>query len=106
MVSALEATISSIAFKLCFQFQVAPLQLGVIVMAAAAAKRWGPAGAASVGGCLATLWNALAQPLLFALIGAAVDLQSLTYAVVGKGLALLTLGLVAGACTRPLFSST
>ena len=32
-------------------------------------KGWGPAGTLSAGNALALLWNAVAQPLLFALIG-------------------------------------
>ena len=48
----------------------------------------------STGDCLAALWTAVAQPLMFALIGAAVDVRTLSGAVVGKGLALLALGLL------------
>ena len=47
----------------------------------------------TTGDCLAALWTAVAQPLMFGLIGAAVDVRTMSGAVVGKGLALLALGL-------------
>jgi NhaP-type Na+/H+ or K+/H+ antiporter len=68
--------------------------LAVIVMSAAAGRAWGSAGAKAVGAHLNALWLQLAQPLLFALIGAAVDLTRLSGDVVGKGLLVLFVGLV------------
>jgi hypothetical protein len=58
--------------------------LGVIVISAAAAHQWGPAAAESAGTYFTALWNAVGQPLLFVLIGAAVDVRTLNGDVVGK----------------------
>lgn len=69
--------------------------LAVVVMAAAAARAWGPAAAAAVSARLNLLWLRLAQPLLFALVGAAVDLSRLSGDVVGRGLLVLGVGLAA-----------
>jgi hypothetical protein len=49
----------------------------------------GPATVAALSTGLSQLWTHLAQPLLFGLLGAAVDLTSLSGAVVGTGLAML-----------------
>ena len=91
--------------------------LAVIVMSAAAARTWSSsqsqvyidnikrgnesgetdqeeATPKAVGAHLNVLWTRLAQPLLFALIGAAVDLTQLSGDVVGKGLLILFVGLV------------
>jgi len=72
--------------------------LGVIVASAAAAREWGALDAKACGGVLNVLWNDLAQPLLFALIGAAVDVSRLSGAEVGAGVGLLAAGL----CVRGL----
>ena len=54
--------------------------------------------AKACGGILNVLWNDLAQPLLFALIGAAVDVSRLSGDEVGAGVGLLAAGL----CVRGL----
>jgi len=72
--------------------------LGVIVASAAAAREWGALDAKACGGILNVLWNDLAQPLLFALIGAAVDVSRLSGDEVGAGVGLLAAGL----CVRGL----
>ena len=48
-----------------------------------------PSVVADVGSGLGTLWTRLAQPLLFGLLGAAVDLSTLTPSVLGTGLLML-----------------
>ena len=63
--------------------------LGVIVASAAAAREWGALDAKACGGVLNVLWNDFAQPLLFALIGAAVDVSRLSGGEVGAGVGLL-----------------
>ena len=72
--------------------------LGVIVASAAAAREWGALDAKACGGVLNVLWNDFAQPLLFALIGAAVDVSRLSGGEVGAGVGLLAAGL----CVRGL----
>ena len=72
--------------------------LAVIVASAAAAREWGAVDAKACGSILNGLWNDLAQPLLFALIGAAVDVSRLSGDEVGAGIGLLAAGL----CVRGL----
>ena len=69
--------------------------LAVIVMSAAAARFWNQEDSAAtqaVGAHLNALWLQLAQPLLFALIGAAVDFTRLSGDVVAKGLLIVFVG--------------
>jgi len=86
--------------------------LATLTLAAAAARKWrqakppdsegshgsrsdgtpalpSPSVVADVGSRLGTLWVHLAQPLLFGLLGAAVDLSKLTPRVLGTGLLVL-----------------
>ena len=68
--------------------------LGVIVMAATAGRAWGGAATNASAGHLNGLWLRVAQPMLFALIGAAVDLSRLSAGTAGKGLLVLFVGLL------------
>jgi len=63
--------------------------LSVLVLAVGASHGWGPAATKPMSTSLADLWNRLAQPLLFGLVGSAVALDSLEPRVVGLGLAIL-----------------
>ena len=69
--------------------------LAVIVASAVAARGWGGARAKAAGATLNVVWAKLAQPLLFALIGAAVDLTRLEGGIVGLGVVVLLVGLFA-----------
>jgi len=69
--------------------------LSVLVLAAAAAHGWGVAETKPRAAQLADVWNHAAQPLLFGLVGSAVDVGSLEARVVGLGLAMLACGLAA-----------
>jgi len=63
--------------------------LSVLVLAAGAARAWGPTGAKPLSTQLAVAWNSIAQPLLFGLVGSAVALDALQPRVIGLGLVIL-----------------
>ena len=54
-------------------------------MAVCCARWWGKTSVGPVGGHLGSLWVTLGQPLLFALVGAEVDLDFLDGKLVAKG---------------------
>ena len=70
--------------------------LASLVMSTAAAQSWGPKPAKATGTLLNLVWAKLGEPLLFGLIGAAVDVSRLKGNVAGYGV--LTLG--CGLCAR------
>lgn len=72
--------------------------LAVLCLAAAAAKGWGAANAKAVAGLLANIWNHVAQPLLFGLVGAAVSVKELEPRIVGLGLCILACSLTTRCC--------
>lgn len=69
--------------------------LAVLVLALAAAKGWGPAASKRVAGPLTLIWNQLAQPLLFGLVGCQVDVTVLTARTVGFAVLFLIFSLIA-----------
>jgi NhaP-type Na+/H+ or K+/H+ antiporter len=69
--------------------------LSTVVLAIGAAKGWGPAASKRVSAPLTQIWNTVAQPLLFGLVGAEVDFGDMDPHVVGIGLAMLACSLAA-----------
>lgn len=69
--------------------------LASLVMSTAAAQTWGPKPAKATGLLLNVVWAKLGEPLLFGLIGAAVDASRLKGDVAGFGILTLFCGLVA-----------
>ena len=68
--------------------------LAVVVASATVGREWGES-AKRAGDALNLAWTRVAQPMLFALIGAAVDLERLDGRTVGLGMVVLAVGLVA-----------
>jgi len=68
--------------------------LAVVVASATVGREWGES-AKRAGDALNLAWTRVAQPMLFALIGAAVDLKRLDGRTVGLGMVVLAVGLVA-----------
>ena len=75
--------------------------LATLALAARAAAAWG-GGAGAVGAVLGTLWNALAQPLLFALLGVAVDLGAVQGRTAGLAVALIAASGAVRVCATSL----
>jgi NhaP-type Na+/H+ or K+/H+ antiporter len=69
--------------------------IAVIVGSTVAARDWGKPASKAAGAWLDLLWTSIMQPLLFALVGAAVDLRRLSGSIVGLGLVVLLVGLAA-----------
>jgi len=69
--------------------------IAVLVLACASVRFWGKDAAKPVGGLFANVWNHLAQPFLFGLVGAQVQLSSMQAQDIGLGLALLACSLTA-----------
>ncbi|OLQ05265.1 Mitochondrial sodium/hydrogen exchanger 9B2 [Symbiodinium microadriaticum] len=65
--------------------------LAVLALGAASARGW-KEEAKPVVAVVTELWNRLAQPLLFSLVGASVDVRTLESNIVGSGLAILAGG--------------
>ena len=68
--------------------------LAVVVASATVGREWGES-AKRAGDALNLAWTCVAQPMLFALIGAAVDLERLDGRTIGLGMVVLAVGLVA-----------
>ena len=75
-----------------------------LVMSTAAAQAWGPKPAKATGLLLNTIWAKLGEPLLFGLIGAAVDASGLKADVAGFGILTLAAGLAAR-CVSAFFAA-
>jgi NhaP-type Na+/H+ or K+/H+ antiporter len=69
--------------------------LAVVVASATAGYEWGESATKRAGDALNLAWTHVAQPMLFALIGAAVDLERLDGRTVGLGAVVLAAGLAA-----------
>lgn len=69
--------------------------LAVVVASATAGYEWGETATKRAGDALNLAWTRVAQPMLFALIGAAVDLERLDGRTVGLGAVVLAVGLAA-----------
>lgn len=69
--------------------------LAVVVASATAGYEWGETATKRAGDALNLAWTLVAQPMLFALIGAAVDLERLDGRTVGLGAVVLAVGLAA-----------
>lgn len=69
--------------------------LSTVVLAVVSAKGWGPAASKRVSAPLTQIWNTVAQPFLFGLVGAEVDFDELDPNVVGIGLGILACSLAA-----------
>lgn len=69
--------------------------LAVVVASATAGYEWGETATKLAGDALNLAWTRVAQPMLFALIGAAVDLERLDGRTVGLGAVVLAVGLAA-----------
>lgn len=69
--------------------------LAVVVASATAGYEWGETATKLAGDALNLAWTLVAQPMLFALIGAAVDLERLDGRTVGLGAVVLAVGLAA-----------
>lgn len=67
--------------------------LGAVVLGCTAGARWGKARAAPCAASLNALWTAVAQPLLFGLLGAAVRFDVLSADALGMSVAVLAGGL-------------
>eukprot|EP00931_Biecheleriopsis_adriatica_P037237 TRINITY_DN21370_c0_g1_i1.p1 TRINITY_DN21370_c0_g1~~TRINITY_DN21370_c0_g1_i1.p1 ORF type:complete len:528 (-),score=124.25 TRINITY_DN21370_c0_g1_i1:255-1838(-) len=65
--------------------------LSLLILGAGVARGWA-AAAKPVAAVLAELWNRLAQPLLFGLVGASVVVDTLEPRLVGIGIAILIIG--------------
>eukprot|EP00405_Crypthecodinium_cohnii_P018417 CAMPEP_0206476846 /NCGR_PEP_ID=MMETSP0324_2-20121206/34981_1 /ASSEMBLY_ACC=CAM_ASM_000836 /TAXON_ID=2866 /ORGANISM="Crypthecodinium cohnii, Strain Seligo" /LENGTH=590 /DNA_ID=CAMNT_0053952599 /DNA_START=88 /DNA_END=1860 /DNA_ORIENTATION=- len=63
--------------------------LSILVLSVGLARVWGPSITKVLSAKLAQVWNVLAQPLLFGLVGSAVALDSLDGATIGLGLFIL-----------------
>jgi len=68
--------------------------LAVLVLAAAAGYNWGSPTSKQVAATYGQIWNHIAQPLLFGLVGAAVSVKSLEASVVGIGIGMLACSLL------------
>jgi len=69
--------------------------LSVLVMSAGSAWGWGTPTAREVSGPLGLFWNKVAQPLLFALVGASVDVSSVEARTLSLGFLMLACSLMA-----------
>ena len=75
-----------------------------LVMSTAAAQTWGPKPAKETGLLLNAIWAKVGEPLLFGLIGAAVDASRLKADVAGFGILTLAAGLAAR-CVSAFFAA-
>ena len=75
-----------------------------LVMSTAAAQAWGPKPAKATGLLLNAIWAKVGEPLLFGLIGAAVDASRLKADVAGFGILTLAAGLAAR-CVSAFFAA-
>ena len=75
-----------------------------LVMSTAAAQAWGPKPAKATGLHLNAIWAKVGEPLLFGLIGAAVDASRLKADVAGFGILTLAAGLAAR-CVSAFFAA-
>ena len=75
-----------------------------LVMSTAAAQAWGPKPAKATGLLLNAIWAKVGEPLLFGLIGAAVDASRLKADVAGFGILTLSAGLAAR-CVSAFFAA-
>jgi NhaP-type Na+/H+ or K+/H+ antiporter len=69
--------------------------LSVLVMSAGSAWAWGTPTAREVSGPLGLFWNKVAQPLLFALVGASVNVSSVEARTLSFGFLMLVCSLAA-----------
>ncbi|KAJ1458623.1 Sodium/hydrogen exchanger family-domain-containing protein [Pelagophyceae sp. CCMP2097] len=65
--------------------------LATLAIASHAAEGWGAADAKAAGAYLAAVWKEIAQPLLFSLLGVAVDVSAISAATAGYALLLLVI---------------
>merc|ERR1711998_427546 len=77
--------------------------LSVLVMAAGSAWGWGTPTAREVSGPLGLFWNKVAQPLLFALVGASVNVSSVEARTLSWGFLMLACSLKAR-CSMTYFA--
>lgn len=69
--------------------------LAVLVMSAGSAWGWGTPTAKEIAGPLGLFWNKVAQPLLFALVGASVNVSTVEGSTLGMGFLMLACSLTA-----------
>lgn len=72
--------------------------LAVLVLAAASGRGWGPHVAKAVARTYADVWNRVAQPLLFGLVGATVAVKSWEPELVAKGVGMLLCSVIVRCC--------